>query len=125
MTIRFLSDEWLAETNTLLAAITPLDQSVVVGYHVLEGPEGPSTHKMILGPTLVGVQRGLDGANVTLTMDWPLATAINRGQQSAQRAFLDGQISVDGDLTVLLGRQTALSEIDDQLAGLRARTTYE
>lgn len=125
MTVRFLSEEWLAETDALLATIKPLDRRVIIGYQVLEGPHGPSAHKMILGPAKVGAQRGLDGANVTLTMDWPLAMAINRGQQSAQRAFLDGQISVDGDLTVLLGRQNALSQIDDRLAGLRARTTYE
>ena len=52
------------------------------------------------------------------------ACAIAQGLTGAQRAFLDGKIQLGGDTTALLGHQGQLSQIDDQLSGLRAQTVY-
>ncbi|MGF1596280.1 MAG: hypothetical protein ACFCVK_05020 [Acidimicrobiales bacterium] len=122
--VLFLSDEWLAAADQALAAVRPLAEPVRVGYRVTGGPAGTSTHRLILGPDRVGAERSDGDDELALTLDWDLAVAINRGEQNAQQAFLDGRIQIGGDPRILLGHQVQLAEIDDRLASLRARTTY-
>jgi hypothetical protein len=59
-----------------------------------------------------------------MTMDWDLAVAVSRGQESGQRAFLDGRLMMAGDPVILLGHQAHLIEVGDVLAQLRSRTFY-
>ena len=124
--LRYLSDEWVAAADAGLADVPPLDTGVRIGFRVREGARSEATHDhvLVLGPLRTGIERGLDGAALTLSLDWDLAVSINRGELSAQRAFLDGQILLDGDPSVLLGHQASLAAIDDRLADLRARTSY-
>lgn len=125
--LRYLGDDWLVAANTSLAELPPLEGEVRVGFHVSEGGASATktwTHVLVLGPDRVGIERGLDGAAVTLHLDWDLAVSINQGNVSAQRAFLDGRIVLVGDPGVLLGHPAALAAIDDHLSDLRARTAY-
>ncbi len=121
----YLSDAWLAAADAALADLKPLETELRIGFRVGDGTADDTTHQLVLGPDRVGAERGLDGATVTMTMSWELAVAIAEGRSSAQRAFLDGKIQLGGEPGVLLGHQAALSEIDDRLAELRARTRYE
>lgn len=122
--MRYLSDEWLRRADELLAELTPVPAPVVVGMHVRSGPEGPRRYHLILGPDRVGIGLGLGASAVQLTLEWAVATAIAQGRGSAQRAFLDGELQLGGDASVLLGHQRALAEIDDRLGALRAETTF-
>jgi hypothetical protein len=122
--MRYLSDEWLTAADEALSGLQPVENELVVGYRVLGGPDGESSHQLVLGPDRVGASRGTGDAGLTLTMSWDLAVSIARGEVCAQRAFLDGRIQLGGDPAVLLGHQQRLAEIDDRLAGLRDQTSY-
>ena len=56
--------------------------------------------------------------NPTLTMTVPRSTteAIRSGRQSAQRAFLDGELRVAGDITALLDSHIQLERLAALLA---------
>ncbi len=120
----YLSDRWVDAADAALAGLEPLATEVRVGFQVGNGPDGTSEHQLVLGPDRVGVARGLGGTSVVLRLDYRLAVAIAEGTTSAQRAFLDGQLTLSGDATTLLGHQAALAMVDDRLADLRHRTAF-
>ncbi len=124
-TVRYLSDEWLRRADDDLTSLTPIPASVAVGILVRSGPEGDRGYRLILGPERVGVEAGTDGSGVQMSLDWDVAVAIANGESSAQRAFLDGQMQLGGDASLLLGHQSELADIDDKLDDLRAVTSYE
>lgn len=124
-TVRYLSDEWMQRADRALAVLTPIAAPVAVGILVRSGPEGDRGYRLILGPDRVGVEVGTDGSGVQMSLDWDVAVAIAEGQTSAQRTFLDGQMQLGGDTSLLLGHQQELSNIDDQLDELRAITSYD
>lgn len=122
--IPYLSDRWLAAADAALADLTPLATELRIGFVVTGEPGGDRAHQLVLGPNRVGVERGLESASVTMTMDRALAVEIARGETSAQRAFLAGRLQLSGSPGVLLGHQSELADIDDRLAPLRARTRF-
>ncbi len=123
-TVRYLSDEWLRRADEDLAGLTPISSAVEVGILVRSGPEGDRGYRLILGPDRVGVEPGADGSGVQMSLDWDVAVAIANGATSAQRAFLDGQMQLGGDTSLLLGHQSELGDIDDRFGDLRANTRY-
>ena len=122
--MRYLSDSWLEAANTALAELSPIPTAVVIGYVVTGGPEGERCYSLQLGPDTPGVSAGVEHAGVTLRLDWELAVAIAQNQASAQRAFLDGELVLGGDVGLLLGHQKALADFDDRLATLRQKTEF-
>jgi hypothetical protein len=124
MTIRYLSPQWLELADHKLARLTPIEAQVSVGMRVLDGPDGERTYRLILGPDRVGTEADIGDSGVTMTLRWPTAVAIATGQASAQRAFLDGELQLGGDTSLLLGHQQQLADIADQLAELRAETDF-
>jgi putative sterol carrier protein len=63
--------------------------------------------------------------DLRLTTDYPTAAAIAAGDLAAQRAFVEGRLRVGGDLSLLIAHQRALAAVEDALAGVRARTTFD
>ena len=122
--LRYLSDEWLAEADAALAGLAPLPRPLTVGFVVTGGPDGDRSYRIRLGPEQVRLWSGREDAPVALVQAWSTARAIAQGERSAQRAFLDGDIRIDGDVTALLGHQQALAGIEDRLADLRSRTSF-
>lgn len=118
--MRYLSEQWRAAANTAVSELTPLPISLVAGYVVT----GADPYSICLGPDAVSIQQGLAGADVTFACDWDLACAVATGKRSAQRAFLDGDLTVEGNVNVLLGNTGAFAAIEDCLAPLRAKATY-
>ena len=126
-TVTYLSDAWLDAADAAVADLAPLPVELRVGYSVLAAPPEAAIggdHTLVLGPDRVSVTAGLDRPTVTLTMTWELAVRIAQGATSAQRAFLDGLITLEGRPDALLGHQGQLAAIDDLLVEVRARTTY-
>lgn len=129
---RYLDDRWLAEADTALSDLRPVEADLSIGVTVTGGPDGDRHYRLVLGPDRVGIDPGGDGGGgagdagtgVRMTLGWPDAVAIARGAVSAQRAFLDGRLRLGGDTGLLLGHQEALAELDDRLAPLRAITRY-
>lgn len=125
--VAYLSDAWLAAADLAVADLTPLDGHLVVAMVINGGPQDQYRYDITLGPDSVGFASTLAGtsaADVSMTMEWSVAVGVAQGQRGAQRAFLDGDIVLDGDVTRLLGHQEALAAIDDRLADLRARTDF-
>lgn len=122
--IEFLSDAWVAAVDTALRRLTSVPGPLVVAVTVTGGPGGDRHYRLLLGPDRVGAEPGPGPAAVTMTMTWDLAVAVNQGRESAQRAFLDGRLTLGGDPVVLLGHAPHLAAVDDALAPLRARTSF-
>ncbi len=122
--IRYLSDEWLVAADRQLEALSPVSGPVEVGMTVLDGPDGDRLYRLILGPDRVGVAPDLGDSGVSMTLRWPVAVAIANGKASAQRAFLNGDLQLGGDTSLLLGHQQQLADIADQLDELRAATDF-
>jgi len=122
--IRYLSPAWLTEADRLLEGLTPVTKPVIIAMEVTDGPHGDRRYRMVLGPDRVGLDDQEDGG-VRMTMAWNVAVAIATGQASAQRAFLDGDLQLGGDTSLLLGHQQELAAIEDRLQPLRAVTRYD
>ena len=123
--MRYLSDSWLHAADQALQGLEPLPVSLVVGYLVEGGPDGDRRYSVRFGPESVGIISGTDAADVVLQLDWNLAVGVALGQDSAQRAFLDGALRLAGDVNLLLAHSSTLSSFDDRLATLRATTDYD
>lgn len=127
-----LSPAWLQAAATMVAAddqlqrirpkapivlaqvVTAGDGSdeVVASWHVAFGADGVTWRP---GPTPV--------ADVIFTCTVETAWAIESGEQSAQAAFMAGNLRIGGDASVLLANSEHLSALSDALAPLRATTT--
>ena len=127
----FLSDEWVEAVDAAFRAVDAgvddenrFDEAVI-RYQVTGGPAGTGAYDVVLGPAARWARRPIGEASVTLTLDWELAVAVNRGVESAQGAFLDGRIMIGGDPQVLLRNADRLAEGNAEIVALRARTVYE
>ena len=127
---RYLTSEWLdaahdaLEQSTALADATS-DAQLTVQQVVTGGPEGDVTFHFAVDHGRVKLVGGEAGdATVTFIQSWDTATAVARGEQSAQGAFMNGQIRVRGDLPKIVEYGAIFGGVDDVLADLRADTTY-
>lgn len=119
--MQYLSDDWIQAANTAVAGIEPSAEPFSVSYTVTDGPDGDRAYTLNLGqPSVV---RGAD-APVGLRMTWDVAKAVALGELSAQRAFLDGNMQIQGDAQALVGNDKGMAAVDAALVTLRASTTY-
>lgn len=122
--MRYLSDDWLEAANVAIRSMEPLADKVVVSFKILDTDSAEESYVLELGPGPVRFHRDTSNAELTLTMERSVAVAIALGQSSAQRAFLDGDLRVGGDVRILLGNSKALGMAGDHLGDLRAATDF-
>jgi alkyl sulfatase BDS1-like metallo-beta-lactamase superfamily hydrolase len=127
---RYLTQEWLdaaqraVDGDATLADATK-DVQLTVQQVVTGGPDGDAAYHVAIDDGAVRVLTGeANDATVTFTLDWDTATAVSRGELSAQGAFMTGRIRVRGDLPKLVEHGSVFGGVDDVLADLRAQTTY-
>jgi putative sterol carrier protein len=126
---RFLSDEWIAALDAAATAAqdvpdAPGDDIEVA--QVVEHPDGEVAYRFCLEGGRLRIRPGRgDRPTVTLRQDLATATAIARGERSAQQAFMAGEVRVGGDLGALIEAQGALTAYDAALEPVRAATTYD
>lgn len=118
--MQYLSDQWILAADEAVKHLAPLPTSLVAGYVV----DGAQPYSVYLGSDTVSVRSGVQDANITFCCDWDLACDIALGRRSAQRAFLDGELRIKGDVNLLLGHAKAFGVLQDCLAPLRADTNY-
>jgi hypothetical protein len=125
--VRYLSAAWL---DAAVAAFErhharpggDLD-AVVIEQVVTGTPDGDVTYHLRLGTDGARFGRGSAAdATVVFTEDYDTAAAINRGELSAQGAFMSGRIRVRGDLSRLARAGEGFAELEDVLAEVRADT---
>ncbi len=121
--MKYLSDAWLDRAAAAVADVEPVDEAFSIGYVITGGPDGDRAYTLQLGPDVVTVRPEAE-APVTLQMTWSVACGIARGELSAQRAFLDGDIQIGGDAQALVGTTDSLAAVDQRLTELRSLTEY-
>jgi hypothetical protein len=113
----FLSDQWLAEARKIRAEYkslaAPATNPVRINLVVTEVPDSGSmdAHLDTSGGEL-DIERGhLDGADLTVTLDYETAKALfaEGNSQEAMTGFMAGKIRVDGDMSKLLAMQGAVA----------------
>ena len=102
---KWLSQEWLDE-STRLAADQPVrpGASARLQYVITGGPEGDvSYYWVVVDGQLVENRLGtLEDAEVTLTESYDDALRIQKGELDANAAFMQGKVTVTGDVAKLL-----------------------
>lgn len=135
---RFLSPEWLAELDAavsthpdlaeLAADVRLVVEQRVTGSHGADGDqgdEGEVIYHLVIDHGAASVRVGpADDPTVTFTQDVNVARAIASGQESAQRAFMNGGLRLGGDLQSLLTHQAVLSRLGDAFATVRRSTDF-
>jgi putative sterol carrier protein len=117
----FLTPEWVsALADAADGAGAPQDVQLVIQQVVVEDGAPEVAYALRIGGGAVRVTAGRAGdADVTFTQDRATASAIARGELSAQAAFLDGRLRVGGDLAAALGSARALAGLEDVFAAPR------
>lgn len=129
--MRYLSTEWIDAAQRALAADPALPGALAgvaltVEQTVDGAPGGTARWHITIGGGRVALVPGpAERADLRFTTSYETAAQIASGDLAAQRAFVEGRLRVGGDLALLLAHQRAVAAVDDALADLRARTTYE
>lgn len=119
--MQYLSDEWIEAANAAVSGLEPAAKPFAVSYTVTDGPAGERSYTLdLVGPS---IETGAS-APVGLRMQWDIAKAIALGEGSAQRAFLDGNMRIEGDAQALVGNTDGMSAVEAALTNLRSSTTY-
>ena len=125
---RFLSPEWLDDLAAAAVGATGPDGSPFTVQQVVthgDRPDDDVSWAITLGDGRIRVEPGRhDDPTITFTQDTDTASAIHRGDLSAQGAFMTGRLRVGGDVQVLLDRHADLAALDDVFGPLRHATTY-
>jgi SCP-2 sterol transfer family len=131
---RFLSAAWFDEIESAdpngSEAADPEDH-LVLKQVVTGTPDGEVSYLVVVDGQQARIERpapspGSDatGVQLTITCDWPTATAIAQGRLSTQRALMEGRLRVRGSPTSLLGRSRQLANLDPVPPEVRRNTTY-
>ena len=130
----FLSEEWITAAQaireeyagTTTTAPPPMKMNVVI----TEVPFGEGSMEAHIDTTdgEMSLDMGhLDGADLTVTVDYATAKAIfiDQDQQASMQAFMAGKIKVQGDMTKMMAMQTvqpdpAQVEMANKIAGITA-----
>jgi hypothetical protein len=112
----FLSDEWLSSLDQHHeSADGDRGRPALVIQQVVTGTaEGDVAYVVKIGPEGVCANRGwIEHPDLSFTQDVETAEAINRGEISAQAAFMAGRLRISGDLDLLARNSRALAALGD------------
>ena len=108
--------EFATHTATVLSGLTegdvPPDANLTIEQVVTNGDDVVDRfHVRLSGGTVEVVPGPAEAADVTITQDVETARALRSGDTHAQRAFLTGRLSIDGDIDRLLEHGPLLSSL--------------
>jgi hypothetical protein len=119
----FLTAQWFDDLHAAGRGSPPASRAdLVIQQVVPDGPDGTEVAYVVtVTDGAVHVRRGrADAPDVTFTQDLATATAIHRGELSAQTAFIEGRLRLGGDLRAVIDRAGALADLPDVFAAARA-----
>lgn len=126
--VEFLSDEWLDALDAAATSVASSridDGNLVVQQVVTDDGVSDHAYYIEVREGRVRVRRGLAAeATLRFTTDRPTATAIARGDESAQAAFIQGRLRVGGDTRALTAHADLLARLDELFAPVRSTTVY-
>ena len=118
---RFLSTEWVAALDAAAAALTVDDQTSLCVEYVVDR----FTYHVTYAAGRVHFHNGAAPApTVRLVVDRDTGSAVARGALSAQRAFMNGLLRIEGDTLALADALPALRLLGDTFAAVRASTEW-
>jgi hypothetical protein len=119
--VRFLSADWLAALDRAAGGLV-IDPSVAL---CVEHTVDDVVYHVRYTDGRVRVLPGAaDAPTVRVRADRATAAAIAQGALSAQRAFMQGQLRVEGDTLTLSTAPTSLRGLDDVFVELRASSDW-
>lgn len=102
---KWLSAEWFDQTRAM-AADQPEHPglSARIQYEITGGPEGDVSYFWILedGRLVASATGTVDDPEVTLTLVWDDATAMQRGELDPNVAFMQGRMKVAGSMGIIM-----------------------
>lgn len=125
----FLSAAWIAALDEAArgsAALTACagDEPFVIEQRVVLA-DGESVHHLELAAHGARVLPGAaDEPDIVLATDVETATALARGDITAQSVLASGRLHVSGELESLARHSAALAAVDDVFAAVRRDTTF-
>jgi hypothetical protein len=128
--VRFLSDEYLTELESLATASQPPVPHVNVRlqFHATGTPEGKVDYYLVISAgVIVKAGRGLVGdPDLAITASYRDLVDFQSGELHAATAFVTGQFAVTGDKAKLLELMVVLQsgQYHQFTADLWARTTW-
>lgn len=114
---------WLAELDSAArTASIPLEVRLTIQQVIPDGPDGHELAYVVeAADGVLSVRPGrADHPDITFTQDLATALAVQRGELSAQAAFIEGRLRLGGDLRAVLEGAGTLARIDDVFAAARA-----
>jgi putative sterol carrier protein len=130
----FLTDEWLAEARKIREEYrgkgTPPAHSIKMNQVITDVPFGDGTVNAHMDTSNGEVEMDeghIDGAEVTVTLDYETAKAIivDQNPQAAMQAFMSGKIKVQGDMTKLMAMQQGPPDATAQEVSSRIKEITE
>ncbi len=117
----FLSESWLGALDeraqqVTLAGPAELQLEYTIGDVVYHVAFAGDTVRFRPGPA--------PDPAVRLVTDRAAAVTIARGETSAQRVFMNGGLTIEGDPRALVGALPAMRALDDIFAEIRADTDW-
>jgi putative sterol carrier protein len=133
--VRYLSPEWIDAAADAIATDDDLPATLAGITLTIEqaveeapdaGPDGIVTWHITVADGKVALVPGpATDPDLRFTTSYETAALIASGKLPAQRAFVEGRLRVGGDLSLLITHMRAVAAVDDALAPVRARTTYD
>ncbi len=123
--VKFLSDEWIDALDRAAAGQPALDtaiagRDVVIDYDV----DGVRYHVAICDSRVCFRPGPSACPTITFVTDRATAAGIAKGVLNAQRAFLEGQLRVTGDVLSLTRAQALFATLPDVYALVREHTEF-
>ncbi len=119
----YLSPEWITEADAALRSSglrTPEGERFTVEQRV-----GEVVYHLVFDHDGAGVRPGpAADPSVVFHQSRATATAIARGELSAEEAVLNGETEIQGDPMALLAHHQIMARAGDVFAEVRARTTW-
>ncbi len=120
----YLSPTWFTEADSLLRSSEVLSAQskgvhLVLEQRVGEGNTATVWHVRFADGTVSMTQGPADEPDVVFVCDVATAEGIRSGKQSAQAAFIDGALRVEGSIHSLLAHAELFAVLDDVLGPLR------
>lgn len=128
--MRYLSPEWFDAAGAALAggagcAPAPAGVVLTVEQTVDGTPDGTVRWHLTIADGKIALTPGpAVRPDVRFSTTYAVAVAVARGEVSAQRAFVEGDLRVGGDIRTVIEHGPSLAAVDDALAAVRAATTY-
>lgn len=117
----FLTTEWIDELDAAAAAVPIAALPALCVEHVVDEFVYHVAYEAGRARFRIGEARQ---PTVRITTDRATATSIARGELSAQRAFMNGLLRVDGDTLTLANAQPSLRLLPDFFANVRSTTEW-